>query len=796
MESSRIFVRDLPPSCNEQDFRKHFASKHAITDVKFFPRRRIGYVGFKSSQDALSAVQYFNKTFIRMSRIHVELARSIAEGDQNGVSSMQNTGAANYGAVCNSLKRKRSHGGTSQTDMTGSTSVPKQSPAEVSRTSETNFDDSRNASHSRLAASSEDASGDMNVALNENAVPLATENSPEIPARQAGDQHASEVMSHAEGPNQASANDTDWMRSKTSRLLGLADDDHGNVSGRSYIALDEAAAPNRVETANDGPSLNDQSTFQQAEPRMEQQIPDAEPAIGADIALSATRLFIRNLPFSVTEEDVQKLFEPIHIAFDRESGKSKGYGFAEYKSSRLAHEAREKLDGTIFQGRLVHILPASDRKNSKLDEFAISQLPLKKQKQIRQKAESNSSFNWNSLYMNTDAVMESTASRLGISKSEIMDPTSSDAAVKQAQAERHAIQETKKFFHSNGVNLESFGKHSRDSNAILVKNFRFRTNADDLKKLFSDHGDVLRVLMPPSNTLAIVEFANKVQANAAFSAIAYRKFQDSVLYLEKAPKDVFNQVPIRDPNTINEPEAQEDIENETADTATLYVRNLDFSTTNERFKQVFQALDGFLSARIMTKPDPKHEGRVLSMGFGFLEFRSPEHAKAAISAMNGHILDGHELVLKASHKNSDAAAERWKEDKAKRQKNRKAKIIIKNVPFEATKKDVRALLKPHGQLRSVRLPKKGNNSRKGFAFAEYSSPKEAEKVMEELRGTHLLGRRLDFNYAAGETEDPDKEIEKMQQKVDKQSKNVASQRLANKERKRVNIGGSGEEEAS
>ena len=392
--------------------------------------------------------------------------------------------------------------------------------------------------------------------------------------------------------------------------------------------------------------------------------------------------------------------------------------------------------------------------------------------------------------------MESTASRLGIPKSQIMDPTSSDAAVKQAQAERHAIQETKKFFQSNGVNLEAFGKHNRDSNAVLVKNFRFRTSADELKRLFSDQGDVVRVLMAPSNTLAIVEFANKVQANAAFNALAYRKFQDSVLYLEKAPKDVFNQAPIRDPTIINKPEAQEDLENEAADTATLYVRNLDFSTTGERFKQAFQSLDGFLSARIMTKPDPKREGAVLSMGFGFLEFRSPEQAKSAMTAMNGHILDGHELVLKASLKNSDAASQRAKEDKEKRRKNRKAKIIIKNMPFEATKKDVLALLKPHGQLRSVRLPKKGNNSRKGFAFAEYSSPKEAEKAMEELRGTHLLGRRLDFNYAAGETEDPDKEIEKMQQKVDKQSKNVASQRLANKERKKINMGGSGDQEAS
>lgn len=59
------------------------------------------------------------------------------------------------------------------------------------------------------------------------------------------------------------------------------------------------------------------------------------------------------------------------------------------------------FDGSVFQGRLLHILPAAAKKESKLDEFAISKLPLKKQKQIKRKAEAASAtFNWNSLYMN------------------------------------------------------------------------------------------------------------------------------------------------------------------------------------------------------------------------------------------------------------------------------------------------------------------------------------------------------------------------------------------------------------
>lgn len=63
--------------------------------------------------------------------------------------------------------------------------------------------------------------------------------------------------------------------------------------------------------------------------------------------------------------------------------------------------AFKALDGTVFQGRLLHILPAAIKRESKLDDFALSKLPLKKQKQIQRKSEASSkTFNWNSLYMN------------------------------------------------------------------------------------------------------------------------------------------------------------------------------------------------------------------------------------------------------------------------------------------------------------------------------------------------------------------------------------------------------------
>ena len=392
-----------------------------------------------------------------------------------------------------------------------------------------------------------------------------------------------------------------------------------------------------------------------------------------------------------------------------------------------------------------------------------------------------------------------------MTKSELLDPTSSDAAVKQALAETHIIQETKSYFANHGVDLEAFKKKERGDTAILVKNFSYGTKSEELKKLFEPHGRIKKLLMPPSGTIAIVEYDQSDHARSAFGSLAYRKFKDSILYLEKAPKNLFQGVHGLPDSRLDEsakpqgakPSVTELLESkdpsESANMSTLFVRNLNFSTTTDRLRKVFQSLEGLMSAKVKTKPDPKKPGQLLSMGFGFLEFRNKSNAQAALAAMDGYRLDGHELLIRMSHKAIDAAEERRKEDQAKRMAGRKTKIIIKNLPFEASKKDVRSLFGSYGQLRSVRVPKRFDSSTRGFAFADFVTAREAENAMDALRDTHLLGRRLVLDFAAEDAVDPEQEIEKMQQKVGKQADKVALQRLAGSGRKKFHVEGGDED---
>ena len=78
-ETTRIFVRNLPKHLTDDRFRQHFAAKGKVTDAKVLrtadgSSRRIGFIGFRTAEEADAAAAYFNNTFIDTSRVTVERA--------------------------------------------------------------------------------------------------------------------------------------------------------------------------------------------------------------------------------------------------------------------------------------------------------------------------------------------------------------------------------------------------------------------------------------------------------------------------------------------------------------------------------------------------------------------------------------------------------------------------------------------------------------------------------------------------------------------------------------------------
>lgn len=74
-----MFVSGLPPSCSNDQLRSHFSGRYQVTDAHVLPKRRMGFVGFKSNEVAKEAASYFNRTYMKMSKISVDLARPVCE---------------------------------------------------------------------------------------------------------------------------------------------------------------------------------------------------------------------------------------------------------------------------------------------------------------------------------------------------------------------------------------------------------------------------------------------------------------------------------------------------------------------------------------------------------------------------------------------------------------------------------------------------------------------------------------------------------------------------------------------
>lgn len=71
----------------------------------------------------------------------------------------------------------------------------------------------------------------------------------------------------------------------------------------------------------------------------------------------ATKLFVGSLPYSTTDGELEELFANVgtvvsaKVIFDRESNRSKGFGFVEMSSDDEAKAAIDKLNGTELGGR-------------------------------------------------------------------------------------------------------------------------------------------------------------------------------------------------------------------------------------------------------------------------------------------------------------------------------------------------------------------------------------------------------------------------------------------------------------
>ena len=878
--------------------------KIQITDCKILKNaqgksRKVAFVGFRQPEQAAHVIERFHRTYLNMSRITVEAATAKKDEKDGGIDGNSTGKGKGVNAKAKDEttneddKRKekknavdgKKKGDTKDNDrkveeflsLMGATKSKSKfwsndtAGEEVVETaskfnndgsdgdSDSDSDSSTDSSSSNSASSgSEDSEGD----------------DADKPKEKAAEKKGDNVLS-----------DMDFLRSKTKQVDDLEApenyDDSDSASSNSSSSSSSSSNSSSSSDSDDNDDSGDvkmdgheddkkskdghhQESSQQPvdelkdnEDSMDDEDNDDAQQLAAATGASKTRLFVRNLAFETTEEDLEQYFAPYgkltecHIPIDDQK-RNKGFAFITFESAVDAMQATNQLDKVDFQGRLLHILQARPPPQAATAGNGSDRNLTWKQKQELARKEKETkgatgkvSEGWSASFVRGDAVVDNLAERLGLRKGDILGVkdklSSGDAAVRLALGETQIIEENREYFRQHGVDMEALvsandGNQSgpatskkRSKTAILVKNLPFDTRIEELEKLFHVGQEPVNILLPPSRTIAMIEFGHSTDAKRAFRKLAYRRFKHVPIYLEWAPLQAKQQKDTKSSKASsskapdssqtteidknerrltqndditssknmvgNSYDADDAGDNEGSNddmSSTLYVKNLNFGTTEEILQECFEKEIGrnILSVRIPRKVAATKSGsstpenRSLSMGYGFVELSSHELAKKAMKMLQGKLIDGHSLQLAMS---SQASSSRTKKNAVPIGKKPPTKLMVRNVPFQATRKEILKLFGTFGQLKKVRLPKKFDGSHRGFAFVEYLTGKEALAAMNALSRTHLYGRHLVLEWASVEEEtDSSKNMERLRNKANRDAFGAAAT-MADQQRKNKKI---------
>ena len=294
----------------------------------------------------------------------------------------------------------------------------------------------------------------------------------------------------------------------------------------------------------------------------------------------------------------------VHVPIDSTTKKSKAIAFVTFLIPEHAVKAFTDLDGKIFQacyryqfvacqrsmqGRLLHIIPAADKKHDSAAEIeeasyakacrrpVLLRLTAGQKQVLKRKAESEAPFNWNTLFLRSATVADAMSSAFGMDKGDLLSTAWSSLPVVSPHGRhrtpmparpcawrwaRRTLWRRIRSFSARTASTStsstrglaaaraqaspirrrprSAARRSFSSKTCLLRRAPTSCGAALARArvcnrrsfMFSKHGTVGRVVLPPSHTVALVEFFEPSEARTAFRALAYSKYKTEPLYLE------------------------------------------------------------------------------------------------------------------------------------------------------------------------------------------------------------------------------------------------------------------------
>lgn len=823
---SRLIVKNLPKSVTEDKLKEHFSKKGNITDVqlKYTKEgvfRRFCFIGYKTEEEAQNAVDYFNQTYIDTSKISVELCAKLGDSLKPKSWSKYSIDSSAHEKITGKTIKTEEESPVKKEKKKKKKEINKELREIIEKHKDDPLFNEFLESHSGKEAKQIWSNEAQKLLKEEYEDDDSDSEAEEADTKPIEDQETEKKLDFEvfRALKKEKEPKKQVVKFFTVKIRGLGFNHKKKdlkqffkplipksirvpqkIKGIAYVGFKTEKhmkqALSKHKSFLDGKQIfvakyeqKENETDNDDKSKDIKWKKQADALADEETIAESGRMFLRNLAYTTTEDDVTKLFEKygplteVNLPVDRITRKPKGFGTVTFMMPEHAVKAYTELDGSILNGRMLHILPGKSKITPE-DLLQNESLSYKDKKALKEKATAGSSHNWNTLFLGTDAVAEAMAATYNTTKEKILEDESKgiSTAVRLALGETQIVEATKKFLEENGVCIDAFNQppKKRSKTVILVKNLPGKTSENEILEIFSKHGEVGRVILPPAGITAIVEFFEPSEARIAFTRLAYTKFKSLPLYLEWAPdnsfashlkkvdtsssaakqnkssevekKEMQNEIENKKDEKKNNDDDEDEDDDEPEPDTTLFVKNLNFSTTDEDLKNHFKRCGQLHYATVATKKDPKNPSAKLSMGYGFVRYKYKVHAERALKELQMTDLDGKTIELKRSERTLQSDLQVAKKS-AKITPQTGTKILVRNIPFQANANEVTQLFKVFGDLKAVRLPKKlvGNEKHRGFAFVEYSTKKDAKAAFKALcQSTHLYGRRLVLEWAQKE----------------------------------------------
>lgn len=278
---SRLIVKGLPSYLSDARLRDHFSQKGHVTDVKLMRRpdgtsRRFGFVGFRTEEEAADACAYFDRTYIDTSRISVALAKRI--GDDDLVAKKEHVRAKAKGAP---VEAKPPRTKASEKSASFEEFLAVMAPRTKRKTWQQNED--LNTANTAAAAEPTEAP--------QTKKPKHAAEAPAVP-------EVAPVAAPTDGAAADEAlSDLEYMRRRMRHKVA-GGDEPPKVFEQSDS--EDSEAEDEAEDVEEAPAAERRRAQLEEEQRRDEE--------NVDTIMESGRLFVRNLPYSATEDELESFF--------------------------------------------------------------------------------------------------------------------------------------------------------------------------------------------------------------------------------------------------------------------------------------------------------------------------------------------------------------------------------------------------------------------------------------------------------------------------------------------------------